>query len=152
VLGFAVLATGWAARDLIRIKIASTLLHVPPKDQKAGEDSLAPIFGLRGDAPWALSALPECLIQTSETTGPKGYVLAHLPSGLEPVDPHAVLKYGNCTISVRGDEAFVDRGPDRFRIPPRVRFFRGPGTLALLREDTVGNQLRVYQTPSPAEH
>jgi hypothetical protein len=73
--------------------------------------------------------------------------VAHLPRGSVAVAAPVVLNYGDCTISVAGDEAYVKRGVDRYRIPPRVRFYRAPGFLALLREDSVGNELRVYQTP-----
>lgn len=152
VLGFAVLVTGWVARDLIRIRIAAALGDVKAKPEAFHTAGAAPVFGLRGDAPWALSALPECVIQTSVTTGPRAYVLAHLPRAAAPVSSHAVLHYGNCTVTVDGNQAYVARGPDRFRIPPVVRLYRAPGALAVLREDGVGNELRVYGPPDSDLH
>ena len=148
VLGFLVFGTAWAERDLIRIKIASVYASAPPKPEPASTTGHGSAAGLRGDAPWALSALPECLIQTSETTGPLDYVLKHLPSGAVQIVPPAVLAYCDCTIFVRGDEAYVRRGVDRFRIPPRVRLYRTAGSLALLRLGPGGNELRVYQPSS----
>jgi hypothetical protein len=141
-----VLGTGWAQRDLIRIRIAAAFATVPPKPEASGSVGPAGRAGVRGDAPWALSALPECLIQTSETTGPLGYVLRHLPTGSTALGAPARLVYGDCTISLVDDEAYVVRGNDRLRIPPRVRFYRSPGFLALLRTDGSGNELRVYAT------
>jgi hypothetical protein len=55
------------------------------------------------------------------------------------------LEYGDCTVTISGDEAFVRRGDDRFRIPPSVQFYRAPGLLALIRESASGAELRVYQ-------
>lgn len=81
----------------------------------------------------------------SETTGSPAYAAAHLPPGSAPVQPPATLHYGDCTISLTGDEAFVSRGVDRFRIPPKVRFYRTAQTLALLRFEGGGTELRVYQ-------
>ena len=144
VVGGAVLATAWVQRDLIRIKIASVYAHAA----KAGASS-GPVAGggapLRGDAPWALSALPECLIQTSEWSGSSSYVRAHLPAGAVAVAPPARLVYGDCAISIAGDEAYVRRGNDRLRIPPRVRFYRAAGLLAMIRETPDSAELRVYQ-------
>jgi hypothetical protein len=150
VIVFAIAATvaAWVNRDLIRIKIASVYAHVPAKPGRATqlEGSAAP---LGGDAPWALSALPECLIQRSKSMGPFSYVRAHLPAGARPIVPPATLVYGDCSISIAGDEAFVRRGDDRLRIPPRVQFYRAEGLLALLRETPTGAELRIYE---PAQH
>lgn len=145
VLAVVVGIAGWVYRDALRIKIASVYAPVPPKPQSSNAPGAGSAKGLRGDAPWALSALPECLMQTSESTGPLAYVVGHLPAGVEPVTPPATLAYADCTIFLTDREAYVRRGNDRFRIPPRVRLFRGPGVLALLREDASGNELRVYQ-------
>jgi hypothetical protein len=148
VLAVAVAVAGWVNRDVIRIRIASAYGAVPPKPEPSSTVGSASEKGLYGDAPWALSALPECLVQTSETTGPPAFVHGHLPAGVVPVAVPATLKYGDCTILLTDDEAYVNRGDDRFRIPPRVRFYRAPGVLALLREDPNGNELRVYESPT----
>jgi hypothetical protein len=145
VLGCAVVIAGWVNRDALRIKIASVYAPARPKPQPAGASGNAVRAGVHGDAPWALSALPECLIQTSETTGPLDYVLRQVPAGATPVVPPATLRYGDCTIWVTGDEAFVRRGDDRLHIPPRVRFYRKAGLLVLLHETANGNELRVYE-------
>ena len=145
VLACAIVAAGWINRDLIRIKIASVYARVHPNPQPPNAPGRETKLGLRGDAPWALSALPECLMQMSETTGPLDYVLKHVPAGAQPIGSPASLQYGDCTILLSDDEAYVRRGNDRYRIPPRVRFYRGAGVLALVRESSNGNELRVYQ-------
>jgi hypothetical protein len=147
VVGGTMLVAAWVDRDLIRLKLASVYVRVPPKPERAL--GLAPPSArpLSIEAPWALSVLPACLIQMSDTTGPAAYVLAHLPPGAQAIAPPASLTYGNCTILVRGDEAYVRRGDDRFHIPPRIQFFRAGGALALLRRDGPGMDLRIYQPP-----
>jgi len=144
VVGVAVVVAGWVNRDLIRIKIASVYARVHSKPGVAGmvQGAVAP---LHGDAPWALSALPECLIQTSEANGTRAYVRAHLPARVVPIAPPATLTYGDCRIIIAGDEASVRRGQDDLRIPPRVQFYRGEGVLALIRETAAGDELRVYE-------
>lgn len=149
VFAIAVTVAAWVNRDLIRIKIASIYARVPPKPGGASRLEAGTAASLRGDAPWALSALPDCLIQTSKSTGPASYVRAHLPAGAAPIVPPATLVYGDCSITIAGDEAYVRRGNDRLRIPPRVQFYRAKGYLALLRETPGGTELRVYE---PAPH
>lgn len=146
VVGGVAAVAGWINRDAIRIRIASVYAPAPPKAQPSVALAGAVQPGLRGDAPWALSAFPECATQTSETTGPSAYVLAHLPRGATEVSPPATLTAGRCTIALVGDAAYVRRGADRYRIPPRVRLYRAPGRIALLRSDpSGGNDLRVYE-------
>ena len=145
VIGTTVLVAAWVNRDLIRIKIASVYAPVPAKPGERNPADSGTAAPLQGDAPWALSALPECLTQTTKSRGPRAYVLAHLPAGAVAIAPPATLVYGDCSISIAGDEAYVRRGTDRLRIPPRARFYRAPGSLALFRETPDGAELRVYQ-------
>lgn len=144
VVGAAMVIAAWVNRDLIRMKIASVYAHAT-KASPAQPHERAPVAGLTGDAPWALSALPECLMQTSESNGSLAYVRAHLPHGTEPIVPPATLVYGDCSIEIREGEAFVRRGADHLRIPPHVQFYRAEGVLALIRETGQGAELRVYQ-------
>lgn len=146
VVGAIVAIAGWINRDAIRIRIASVYASAPPKAQPSVRLGAGVQRGLRGDAPWALSAFPECATQTSETTGSLRYVLAHLPAGASEVAPPATLAAGDCTIALAAGAAYVRRGTDRYRIPPRVRLFRAPGEIAVLRSDPGGgNDLRVYE-------
>lgn len=145
VFGIAAIIAGWVNRDLIRIKIASVYARVHAKPGNAQSYSASNAAPLRGDAPWALSALPECLTQVSESTGSAPYVRAHLPRGATPVTPPATLRYGDCSITISGEEAVVRRGADRLRIPPRARFYEAGAYLALIRETPQGDELRVYE-------
>jgi hypothetical protein len=144
VLTVAVVATAWEHRDLIRIRIGSTNLQVSPKPGErigAGEGQSA---ALHGDAPWALSALPDCLQQISESTGSLSYVREKLPAGSSPIEPGSLLVYGDCTILVGDGELSVRRGHDRLRVPPHVTLYRAGGELALLRMTGKTGELRIY--------
>jgi hypothetical protein len=149
IVGTAVVVAAWVNRDLIRIKIASVYARVAPKPGAAGRSEGQAIAPLRGDAPWALSALPECLTQISESTGSESYVRAHLPAGAVRIVPPARLVYGDCSIAIGGEEAMVTRGVDRLRIPPRVRFYRARRLLAMLRDAAGSAELRIYQPAQP---
>lgn len=143
-LAVAVAVTAWQARDLIRIRIGSTNLRANVHRDAPNGNGTDGRSELRGDAPWALSALPGCLRQTQETRGELDYVRAHLPAGARAIMPPATLTYGTCTISVVGVEAYVRRGSDRLRIPPRVQFYQAGDTLALLRTTDGYGELRLY--------
>ncbi len=144
VLTVAIVATAWSNRDLIRLRIASTNLPVPPKAQDATREGGRGGAPLTGDAPWALSALPDCLYQDSESTGSFAYVRSKLPVSSQVVPPGTTLRYGACTISVGNGEVFVTRGPDRLRIPPDVTLYQAAGELALLRRTGATGELRIY--------
>ncbi|HLY01813.1 MAG TPA: hypothetical protein VKR56_04870 [Candidatus Cybelea sp.] len=149
VLGIGVVVAAWVNRDLIRIKIASVYARVAPKPGASSRASRGAIAPLSGDAPWALSALPECLTQVSKSTGTARYVTAHLPKSASWIRPPAHLAFGDCTISIDGREAFVRRGSDRFRIPPSAQFYRDGGRIFMLREAPGSVELRVYQPVKP---
>ncbi len=97
-----------------------------------------------GNAPWALSALPDCFTQRSETSGAASYVKARLPAGAQPVRAGSRLTYGSCTIFVSHDELLVERGSDRLRVPPHTTLYTIDGTLALLRTSGSTTDLRIY--------
>jgi hypothetical protein len=147
VLGIGVFVAAWANRDLIRIKLASVYAPVSAKPG-ASDRMQATAAPLSGDAPWALSALPECLTQVSKSTGSEQYVRAHLPSNAVRIAPPEHIVYGDCSIAIEKGAAIVRRGADRLRIPPPVRFYRAAGLFAMIRETAQGAELRVYQPAS----
>jgi hypothetical protein len=149
VLGIGVVVAAWVNRELIRIKIASVYARVGPKPGATSPVTNGAIAPMSGDAPWALSALPECLTQVSKSSGSARYVRAHLPQSAVRVVPPARLSYGDCTISIDDDEAIVRRGTDRFRIPPSVQFYRARGEVAMMRETAANVELRIYQPVHP---
>lgn len=96
------------------------------------------------EAPWALSALPECLLQQSVWHGRSLHaVMAHMPANAQPVAEGTTLHYRDCEIRIRRSDALVRRGKDRFHIPPLSRFFLAGQNLVLLRS-SMGAELRVY--------
>jgi len=143
VVGVAIVAA-YANRDVIALKIKSVYVRVPPKAANGGNAGGVP-GAVRGDAPWALSALPECFQQRSKATSSDlAYALAHLPKGATMVRPPATLRYADCTLTILQDTIYVTRGSDRLRIPPHARLYTGPNALALLRVTGSGYELRTY--------
>ena len=144
VLAIAVVATAWSNRDFMRFKLGETNHSAPPPHVSSVQSSSSEARAVRGDAPWALSALPDCFVQRSESTGTLAYVRARIPVGEQPVAEGTRLAFGPCTIFVRDDEVLVDRGADRLRVPPRATLYRAGSSLALLRVTGSSAVLRTY--------
>lgn len=142
----AFVVVGFFAHPDIAIKIKSVFVKVPPKAAQGGPPSKRAPSAFIADAGWALSALPDCFIQTSKSTGPLKYVLANLPSGASMLRPGASVSSADCRITVTSDSVVVTRGVDRLRVPPIARLYEGPGSVALLRGADDGFELRVYRT------
>jgi len=99
---------------------------------------------LGAEAPWALSALPECWLQQKVWRAPRVTGLrAHLPADARPIAPGSVLVYRNCTLKVRQSDAVVTRGKDRFHIPPETHFYSYDEELIFVRQSKAA-ELRVY--------
>jgi hypothetical protein len=98
-----------------------------------------------GNAPWALSALPDCFVQRSEATGSRAYVEAQIPAGAQPVPDGRRLAYGRCTILVRKSELLVERGSDLLRVPPRATLYTAGNMLVLIRVSGKTAVLRTYE-------
>lgn len=148
VLAIAIFATAWSNRDLIRIRIAPTTVPAPPKPDDATEVRGHSDTPLSGDAPWALSALPDCATEVRSTHGPVAYVRSKLPSDARTIAAGTVLTLGACTIFVGDGEIRIHRGSDRLRVPPRSTFYRTGVGFALLRQSGKSADLRVYERPS----
>lgn len=144
VLATAIVISGWGLRDRLRINVGEGHGRGGAPNPQASTTA-PPSSALAGDAPWALSALPDCFEQLTVDTGPRAFLLQHLPADSTLVTPPARLKFADCTISVVRDEVYVRRGGDAFRIPPPARLYRSPSRLSLLRSTAGGGELRVYQ-------
>lgn len=129
---------------------------MPPRASSSALPNARLARGLRGPAPWALSALPECLEQTQEWKGQLSFVRAHLPRGARAVAPWTVLHYGDCSVFVSHDQALVHRGQDWLSIPPVAHLYTfAAGSagdeqgVALIRSSCEGAKcaavLRLYQ-------
>ena len=116
----------------------------PPKASQTEPPAKRPHSNVTGDAPWALSALPECFAPESKTTGPASFVMAHLPRGLTQARSGDVFHYADCVVRVQGQTVLVDRGSDHLRVPPPADLYYGDNVLALLRGVPGGYDLRVY--------
>ncbi len=98
-----------------------------------------------GNAPWALSALPDCFVQETVWSGPEAGLRRHVPADAQQVGSGTILRSSNCTLTVGARDAFVVRGLDRFHIPPRTRFFIAGRQLFMLRGGKHA-ELRTYET------
>jgi hypothetical protein len=145
VIAAVAIVAGNAARNKSRLHVASVYASVPPKPVQAPPKTKRHSVAFTGDAPWALSALPECFAPIGKSTGPLKYVLSKIPAGAQMVVPPKNLTYADCTLEIRGETVYVHRGVDRMRIPPPARVYVGGGTLALLRGASGGYELRVYE-------
>jgi len=145
VLSVLVIATAWFNRDTI-LRLSSLDAKDAPKPAVGGSAGPRVDVSIRGDAPWALSALPDCLLQTSYARGPLALVRSKLPRGARALKAGVTLTFGPCTISVGNGELTVQRGTDRLRVPPRITLYAVPAGLALVRERGKTSELRLYKT------
>ncbi len=147
-------------RYRLPINVGSGRATMPPHASSSAPPSAHAERGLHGQAPWALSALPECMIQTDEWKGSFDGVRAHLPRNARAVHAWSVLHYGDCTIFVSHDQALVHRGDDWLQIPPIAHLYtfagaasEGVAGVALIRssceERRCGSVLRLYTTKVP---
>jgi hypothetical protein len=144
VLTVAVIIGAFELRDRLRIDVGEGRGSGGARKPQAASTPPAPV-GISGDAPWALSALPECFTQLSLDRGPRKFLLAHLPAHSVAIPPHTTLNFSDCTIFTKNDEVYVHRGRDAFRIPAPARLYQTPGSLSLLRMAEGAGELRVYQ-------
>ncbi|HEV2262194.1 MAG TPA: hypothetical protein VGR69_07920 [Candidatus Rubrimentiphilum sp.] len=130
------------------MKIASVHASVPPKAAQGGPLGSKGAKPVWVSAPWALSALPECLRQTYEATGNRAFVTGRMPPGFVRLHAGASLRYTDCAIAVGTDTIFIRRGKDRFYVPARSQLFQRGDALALMYEQGSRAVLRIYQ-PAP---
>lgn len=128
----------------VKIKNVSVHASIPPPWLSLRDALKAEKLPFRGDAPWALSALPECFTQLSESKGNYAYAHAHLPAKRQRLQAGAQIAVHNCRIEVRKSDILVLRGPDRLRIPPPVRLYAQGTHLWVLRKTKDGATLRSY--------
>jgi len=102
-------------------------------------------FAVRGNAPWALSALPECFRQELAVRGPIAFVRAHLAPAAHAIPAGTVLNQADCVVTFGVRTIGVMRGDVRLVIPPDTRAFAAGGSLAVLRRAGASAELRVYR-------
>jgi hypothetical protein len=106
--------------------------------------------GVVGNAPWALSALPECFVQDLEANGTYAFARSKLPAAMQPIMPGYRLQSDDCMLHVRAHSGVVDRGTEQLVIPPDARFFWSSSQLALLRKTGSLGELRLYHVTGRA--
>jgi hypothetical protein len=134
-------------RDL---KVASLPAHgtpSPPRHEAASTFAPGPVTG---NAPWALSALPECFRQESEAHGSAAFVTGQLPASARRLEPGTVLAVADCRLLVGRATLTVERGRERLVVPPDTRAYALGDGLAVLRRAAARSELRVYRRVSPA--
>jgi hypothetical protein len=104
---------------------------------------------LVGDAPWALSALPECFRQTHAVRGSRAFVNAHLamiapPRGTWHPALAGRLATADCIVTLAGHAALVTRGDTRLVVPGDARFSIVGKRLILDRFAGGAEDVRVY--------
>ena len=123
------------------LKISARASGTPRAPRAQGAESSGP-SSVRGDAPWALSALPDCARQHEEKRGPAAFVQRSIPAGARAIE--GTLHAGPCTLDITRDGITIVRAGDRLRIPQPVRLLESGGRYYLYEEDGKGAVLRVY--------
>ena len=95
----------------------------------------------KGQGPWVLSALPDCFDEQSRVSGPYAGLRAKIPPAADRIAPGTTLRLAGCTVSVREHDVWVDRGPDRLRVPPEAALYRVGGRLTLVVR--IGKRLEI---------
>lgn len=117
----------------------------PSAARPQGRSTLVPL-DVNGNAPWALSALPECFEQVFSARGKADYLRAQLPGGAVPVTGRAELLSADCRLEIAPGVASVERRGERLVIPPPVQFYRWPARIGFVRmAEKGGGELRVYR-------
>jgi len=120
-----------------------------PRNEGAGSGTAAPLVG---DAPWALSALPECFRQTFEESGSHAHPRIRAQDAPDIGSPtvwhrivRATLTTADCRLRVAIDSAVVVRADTRLSIPPRTHVYVAGKSLVLDRFFDGGETIRAYR-------
>ena len=103
-----------------------------------------------GDAPWALSAVPECFRQERFARGAIGHVAVTLPPGSQRLRPGTVVRLADCRLFVERDALTLVRGTERLVVPPHATAYLAGPRLTVVRRFGKSIDARVYG-PSGAE-
>lgn len=101
-------------------------------------------LAVTGEAPWALSALPECFKQLASRSGPPAYARTKIARDARRVSEKMTLTVADCTLDVKHDSAVVTRGENRLTVPAVARFYVAGDHLVLERLEARHEDVRVY--------
>jgi hypothetical protein len=141
VFGSIVFAHRLARPDL---KISARPTGTPTVETRSAPEPAATARPFSGQGPWVLSALPACFDEQSRISGPVAEVRAKLPPAADRIAPGTTLAVGACTLTVRAADIWVDRGPDRLRVPPQAALYRVDGHLVLAARSGGRLEIRRY--------
>jgi hypothetical protein len=96
------------------------------------------------EAPWALSALPECLRECAVRRGGEADIRARLPARSERLAAGAVVTSGACRVIAGALDVRVERAEDRLRVPPPSELYASGEGLALVERRRNVTTLRTY--------
>jgi hypothetical protein len=107
---------------------------------------------MTGDAPWALSAVPECFRQEESDVGSPAFAHPHIPHGARPLARTGTerLVTADCTLDVTGATAELRRGDTVLRIPAPSTFSVAGRILVLDRREGPRERVRLYVLRSGA--
>lgn len=131
-----------AGREL---QVAAVQTTGSPSAARAQAKSRLVPVEVSGNAPWAMSALPECFEQVFSARGKPAYVDGQLPRGAVAVSGYAALRSADCRLEISPGRALVVRGKQQLVIPPVTQFYRWPDEIGFVRRDAAGAELRVYR-------
>ena len=118
----------------------------PPKREELSTVSPVPVIG---EAPWALSAVPECFEQVRLVRGPASRTRVRLPPGSTHLRAGSVVWVADCKVTVLAREVRLARGTDRLIVPPLAAAYAAGNRLTVVRR--FSNQVDVrYYRPSGA--
>jgi hypothetical protein len=124
---------------------SSTATPGPPQNGDVSQSTPRPVTG---EAPWALSALPECLRQDFRRDGTPAFARIGFPKAAVRLSPGSRFRIADCTFMVGTDTIAVQRGADRLIVPPAAHLYRSPGKLVLERTAYGRDEVRVYSVVS----
>jgi hypothetical protein len=140
VFGSIVFAHRLAAPDL---KISAQPSGTPTVERRVAE-APATARPFTGQGPWVLSALPTCFDEQSRARGPYAELASKLPPAADRIAPGTTLTVGDCSLTVRDRDIWVDRNGDRLRVPPDAKLYRVDGRLTLAVRTANVLEIRRY--------
>jgi hypothetical protein len=140
VFGSIVFAHRLAAPDL---KISAQPSGTPTVERRVAE-APATARPFTGQGPWVLSALPSCFDEQSRARGPYAELASKLPPAADRIAPGTTLTVGDCSLTVRDRDIWVDRNGDRLRVPPDAKLYRVHGRLTLAVRTANVLEIRRY--------
>jgi hypothetical protein len=136
-----------AQRASVAIHVAATPIGTPTptvESRSAAGSRPRPRQTFTASAPWVLSALTDCFIETDRVSGPLSKLLPLFPPARERLLPGTQFERGPCRVDVHANSIIVVRGTDRMRVPHGT-LYRTPSHLILTSTDGPTADIRTYE-------